>query len=242
MADGCFPSRMRCSVDPSKAKMKNCCACLLLKRRLCYWCGRRLSRKRLPMAALIEMARNVLEAFGGEYIVYIGEWRDSVGIVAQLSNRTHDYGQTAGALFQAAVEASFELVERIHMPRWPGFADDLRVYRRQRTPAHAPRAGLPHSFNITMMITFSASGRMRVEMPGTSVKSLDNEFSGAACRATLCSTCCWTTAQPSWSCVGCSASSASCERRNNMTIGWCTVAIDKDYSCTYHVWESVSDR
>lgn len=96
-----------------------------------------------PDGRINRMARNVLEAFGGEYIVYIGEWRDSMGIVAQLSNRTQDYGQTAGALFQAAVEASFELVERIHTPRWPGFADDLRVYRRQRTPAVCAAGGSP---------------------------------------------------------------------------------------------------
>lgn len=88
-----------------------------------------------PDGRINRMARNVLEVFGGEYIVYIGEWRDSVGIVAQLSDRTHEHGQTAGALFQAAVEASFELVERIRTPRWPGFADDLRVYRRRRTRA-----------------------------------------------------------------------------------------------------------
>ena len=59
------------------------------------------------------MALDALRAFPGNTLLYVGEWRGSVGVVAQLSWRTASCGHTAGARFQAHVEARFDLVERV---------------------------------------------------------------------------------------------------------------------------------
>ena len=77
------------------------------------------------------MAIEALTAFRGRILFYVGEWRRRTGFVATLSWRTATHGHTAGARFQAMVEADFELVEIVPIPRWPGFADALYVFRRR---------------------------------------------------------------------------------------------------------------
>ena len=77
------------------------------------------------------MAREALAAYRGRTLLYVGEWRGSTGVISALSARTAACGQCAGAVFQRAVEDEWELVERVALPRWPGFADALHVFRRK---------------------------------------------------------------------------------------------------------------
>ena len=83
-----------------------------------------------------------LQSFGGDILFVVGEWRGHVGLLSSLSWRTA-CGQTAGAQFQDAVEGGWDLAETILLPRWPGFADVLRIFRRRaldmserRLPSH----------------------------------------------------------------------------------------------------------
>jgi len=88
------------------------------------------------------MALEALTAFRGRILFYVGEWRHRAGFVATLSWRTAMHGHTAGARFQAMVEADFELVEIVPIPRWPGFADALYVFRRNESRGVAATAGV----------------------------------------------------------------------------------------------------
>ena len=82
------------------------------------------------------MAFDALAAYEGDVLLYCGEWRGTQGVVSSLSCRTSEYGQTAGARFQRAVEANWLLVEMVQLPRWPGFTDALYIFRRRN-----PRGG-----------------------------------------------------------------------------------------------------
>ena len=77
------------------------------------------------------MAVDALETYRGRTLLYVGEWRGSTGVVSALSNLTDECGQTAGAVFQEAVQRDWEPVERVALPRWPGFTDALFVFRRK---------------------------------------------------------------------------------------------------------------
>ena len=77
------------------------------------------------------MAVDALETYRGRTLLYVGEWRGSTGVVSALSNLTDECGQTAGAVFQEAVQRDWEPVERVALPRWPGFTDTLLVFRRK---------------------------------------------------------------------------------------------------------------
>lgn len=77
------------------------------------------------------MALDALRAYRGPTLLYIGEWRGCTGLVSHMSSRTCEHGQQGGERFQAAVEAGWSLVERVALPRWPGFADALYVFRRR---------------------------------------------------------------------------------------------------------------
>lgn len=89
------------------------------------------------------MALEALRAYRGDVLLYVGEWRGAVGAISRLSWRTAVTGQTAGPRFQQEVERDWELAEPpLQLPRWPGFADGLRVFRRKGTaPAVGPTRG-----------------------------------------------------------------------------------------------------
>jgi hypothetical protein len=76
-------------------------------------------------------ALHALRAFVGDTLLYIGEWRGHAGLVAELSERTSMHGHTAGEAFQAEVSAEWVLLEVVRLPRWPGFADALFIFRRR---------------------------------------------------------------------------------------------------------------
>ena len=87
--------------------------------------------ERLPSEAPRNlMALAALRAYTGDVLLYVGEWRGASGVVSELSWRTAA-GQAAGRRFQSEVESGWELAELLPLPRWPGFADCLRVFRRR---------------------------------------------------------------------------------------------------------------
>lgn len=61
------------------------------------------------------MAARALELFRGERVAYAGEWR----------------GRTADLAFHDRLEEAFRLEAVIPLPNWPGFRDELRIYRRR---------------------------------------------------------------------------------------------------------------
>jgi hypothetical protein len=72
----------------------------------------------------------------------VGEWRGCTGLISSLSSRTQACGQTDGAQFQAAVERGWLLIERVQLPCWPGFTDELRIFRRRGVPTGTIRTAL----------------------------------------------------------------------------------------------------
>lgn len=80
------------------------------------------------------MAVDALAAYSGTTLIYIGEWRGSAGVLSALSHRTADHGQTAGAAFWAVVDREWQCIECVPLPRWPGFADSLFIFRRRGQP------------------------------------------------------------------------------------------------------------
>ena len=76
------------------------------------------------------MGLTALRAYAGDVLLYVGEWQGASGTLSELSWRTAA-GQAAGRRFQSEVECSWELAELLPLPRWPGFADCLRVFRRR---------------------------------------------------------------------------------------------------------------
>lgn len=89
------------------------------------------------------MAVRALDAYRGDTLLYVGEWRGRSGLISQLSWRTAACGQTAGARFQSRVEAGWELRELVPLPRWPGFADALYIFQRATKPALSERHAVP---------------------------------------------------------------------------------------------------
>ncbi len=76
------------------------------------------------------MALSKLRAYAGDVLLYVGEWHGASGALSELSWRTAA-GQAGGRSFQREVECGWELEELLPLPRWPGFADCLRVFRRR---------------------------------------------------------------------------------------------------------------
>ena len=77
------------------------------------------------------MAVEELAAFRGSTLIYVGEWRGHTGLLSALSDRTAEYGQTGGEVFQTAVGREWELLESVRLPRWPGFTDRMLVFQRK---------------------------------------------------------------------------------------------------------------
>ena len=82
------------------------------------------------------MAFDALQDYDGDTLLYVGERPAAVGLLSTLSWRTAA-GHTAGARFHGALDAGWTLVEVVTLPRWPGFADALYVFRR-RGKSEAP--------------------------------------------------------------------------------------------------------
>jgi len=74
-----------------------------------------------PPSAVAEAA---LGRFNGSWLVFLGEWR----------------GCTATAAFFDQLEVSWELLERISLPRWPMMDDYIYVLRRRSTKAPTSEA------------------------------------------------------------------------------------------------------
>ena len=85
------------------------------------------------------MALDALNTYSGDTLLYVGERPAAVGLLSTLSSRTAA-GHTAGARFHAAVDAGWTLVEVVTLPRWPGFADALYVFRRRGASEAPPPA------------------------------------------------------------------------------------------------------
>ena len=81
------------------------------------------------------MALGALKWYCGDTLLYA--WPAAVGLLSTLSSRTAA-GHTAGARFHAALDAGWTLVEVVRLPRWPGFADALYVFRRGEFEAPPP--------------------------------------------------------------------------------------------------------
>ena len=83
------------------------------------------------------MAFDALQDYDGDTLLYVGERPAAVGLLSTLSWRTAA-GHTAGARFHGALDAGWTLVEVVRLPRWPGFADALYVFRRGEFEAPPP--------------------------------------------------------------------------------------------------------
>lgn len=67
-----------------------------------------------------------LEQYTGETLLLVGEWPDSTcGLL-------NPWGQSFSEEFVAAVEAGFELEQRLKLPCWPGALDSAMAWRRKR--------------------------------------------------------------------------------------------------------------
>jgi hypothetical protein len=62
------------------------------------------------------MAIRSLRAFSGSQLIYIGEWE----------------GRTADYEFHKILLTNWELVREIKIPNWPGFSDQVFVFRRNQ--------------------------------------------------------------------------------------------------------------
>jgi hypothetical protein len=61
------------------------------------------------------MASQALAGYRGTHVLYVGEWR----------------GRTADSHFHDQLEREWNLLERIPLPHWPGFSDDLFLFKRK---------------------------------------------------------------------------------------------------------------
>lgn len=61
------------------------------------------------------MAESALSAHRGDHVAYVGEW----------------CGRTADERFHAQLESEWALLSRVVLPRWPGFEDELTLWRRR---------------------------------------------------------------------------------------------------------------
>ena len=78
-------------------------------------------------AAVSLMARRALARFRGDAVLYVGEAPEPDGDEAPRNAR----GATAGPAFHAELLAGWRRVESVPLPRWPGAADSLTVWRRR---------------------------------------------------------------------------------------------------------------
>ena len=78
-------------------------------------------------AAVSLMARRALARFRGDAVLYVGEAPEPDGDEASRNAR----GATAGPAFHAELLAGWRRVESVPLPRWPGAADSLTVWRRR---------------------------------------------------------------------------------------------------------------
>ena len=76
-------------------------------------------------------ALNALRMFEGDILFVVGEWSGRTGLLSGLSWRTSACGQAGGSQFQRAIATGWVFVENVRVPRWPGFADQLYVFRRR---------------------------------------------------------------------------------------------------------------
>ena len=77
------------------------------------------------------MARRALARFRGDAVLYVGEAPEPDGDEASRNAR----GATAGPAFHAELLAGWRRVESVPLPRWPGAADSLTVWRRRAREA-----------------------------------------------------------------------------------------------------------
>ena len=61
------------------------------------------------------MAAQALQSFPGSTVISVGEWE----------------GRTADAEFQRLLRQDWELIRQMGLPKWPGFRDELRIFRRR---------------------------------------------------------------------------------------------------------------
>ena len=88
----------------------------------------REERKRADVPAAVSlMARRALARFRGDAVLYVGEAPEPDGDEAPRNAR----GATAGPAFHAELLAGWRRVESVPLPRWPGAADSLTVWRRR---------------------------------------------------------------------------------------------------------------
>ena len=93
-------------------------------------------------AAVSLMAHRALARFRGDAVLYVGEAPEPDGDEAPRNAR----GATAGPAFHAELLAGWRRVESVPLPRWPGAADSLTVWRRRaRDPEERALLDVRHS-------------------------------------------------------------------------------------------------
>ena len=99
------------------------------------------------------MARRALARFRGDAVLYVGEAPEPDGDEASRNAR----GATAGPAFHAELLADWRRVESVPLPRWPGAADSLTVWRRRAREAERD-ADVRHSgeSDIVRVTSFGA--------------------------------------------------------------------------------------
>ena len=90
----------------------------------------------------LECVRNLRSGGADNTLLYVGEWSGAAGCVSALSERTAACGHMAGAQFQKYVDRHYKLVQTVPVPRWPGFADALYVFRPRASLHRLPTANL----------------------------------------------------------------------------------------------------
>lgn len=65
-----------------------------------------------------------LQAFAGDYVVWIGEKDGATGVVHEYEYGFCDYCQTE------ACQSEWKILEEYQLPKWPCFHDILVVYQR----------------------------------------------------------------------------------------------------------------
>ena len=78
-------------------------------------------------------------AAGGESVVYVGEREETVRQLLSMPGAQPDCGLSASRKFQSMLHEHFVLVERVCLPSWWRYADDLTVWQRRRRRDHASR-------------------------------------------------------------------------------------------------------
>ena len=98
------------------------------------------------------MAHRALARFRGDAVLYVGEAPEPDGDEASRNAR----GATAGPAFHAELLAGWRRVESVPLPRWPGAADSLTVWRRRaRDPEERERALLDVRHSGASVVTCS---------------------------------------------------------------------------------------